>query len=487
MNILIASVYSHESYSRGIMPDVLQRKIEENPEAEIYYLTDSGSFSVCYFNHEKKPEICYRCKTAVKNTLKLIKGNFEHLKISDIITKEDHAQAMAFFGGEETVKIDHVFEGFEVGAATLSTYFSRIRDRNLVELSKHSFVKELAVNALALYLAVKRFLEERKIDVVYNFNGRHEYVRAIMRAAHAVRLDCYNLEKARPGGYIDFYKNTLPHTIKYKQDLVMNCWENSSLPEEEKKKIGAAFYERQKNGETLIFPSFTGNMKKGMIPECLLNSRKNLVVFNSSDDEFASLGEEFQNPFFKDQNEGLEYLVYLAGSRLREYNLIIRMHPNLVGVPYPFVEKIKELHQKHPNVFVIEPESEIDTYALMDRASKVISFGSTTGLEANVRQKPVILLGKCFYYYTGAAYVPARKEEIPELLSEDLSPRPMLPALQFGYYYMQGGTKAKYYYEGKIGSGVYFKDHPIPSYSADQRLKAKMIQYLYKHFNIVLK
>src|SRR5690606_20416166 len=130
MNILVSSIYSHNSYSRGIMPDVLQTQIAEHPDASIYYLTNSHSFDICYFNIEKKPEICYLCKTGVKNTLKLVEGKFTHLKISDLVSNEDKELAAEFFRNKGAVDFSQVFEGFEVGEATLSTYISRTRDRD---------------------------------------------------------------------------------------------------------------------------------------------------------------------------------------------------------------------------------------------------------------------------------------------------------------------------------------------------------------------
>lgn len=475
--VLVASVYSHQSYSRGIMPDVLQTQIDNNPGAKIFYLTNSNSFDVCYFNTEKKAEICYRCKTAVKNALKLIEGPFEHIKISDILAPEDLEKANEFFSEGETVKMDQVFEEFEVGAATLSTYFSRIRDLDLVDIHRYPFVKELAINALALYLAVKRFMADNKVEIVYNFNGRHGYVRAIMRAAHANKIDCFNLERTRMGGYVDLYKNVLPHSIKYKENLVNKYWNDSSLPEAEKINIGSSFYSRQRAGDSIVYPSYTNGMKEGEVPPEILNGNKNIVAFNSSEDEFASFGEEFENPLFRDQNEGLRYLAEIFGTRLKHYNFIIRMHPNLSGVKFAFVEKIRNLHQSYPNVFVVTPESQYDTYALMEIAEKVVSFGSTTGLEASFRRKPVILLGKCFYYYTNAAYVPKNKEELEFLLVNDLEPRPVEVALKFGFYFMNGGIKTKYYYEDRMGEGVYFKNQLIPFYSWHERIKAKIIQH----------
>jgi len=486
MNILIASVFSIGSYSRGIMPDVLQSQLDNNPDATIYYLTCSNTFDVCYFNIHKQPDVCYRCKTGVKNTLELVKGNFKHLKIDDLISSEDKQQAVSFFSNKSIIEFDQIYDNFEVGAATLSTYISRTRDRDLHDVNQ-KYVKELAVNALSFYLGLQKFLDKEKIDLVYNFNGRQDYVRAVMRASLSKNIDCYNVERARFEGNIEYYKNVLPHNIRYKANLVEKCWTGSKLSESEKTKIGTNFFNRQKSGESIIFPSYTQGMSKEEVPDYLSNGNKNIVLFNSSDDEFAALGEEYKNPFFKNQNEGLEYLSKLFGERLRSYNLIIRMHPNLAGVEHKFVEEIKQLHQKHPNIFVVNAESKIDSYALMEKAQKVISFGSTTGLEANFLRKPVILLGKGIYLYAEVAYIPENKEEIENLITSDLKPKPILDTLKFGFYFLKGGTKSRYYYESNKGDGVFFKKKGIHIFTIPQRIKARIIQKVFQFFKLRLK
>ncbi len=486
MKILIASVFSIGSYSRGIMPDVLQSQLDKYPDATIYYLTCSNTFNVCYFNIHKQPEICYRCKTGVKNTLELVNGNFKHLKIEELIFSEDKQKATSFFSDKPIIDFDQVFENFEVGSATLSTYISRSRDRDLHDVNQ-DYVKELAVNALSFYLGLQRFLEKEKIDRVYNFNGRQDYVRAVLRASLSKNIDCYNVERASFGGNIEFHKNVLPHNIRYKVNLVEQCWRESDLSEAEKKEIGANFFNRQRSGESIIFPSHTKGMTKEEVPGYMSNGNKNIVLFNSSDDEFAALGEEYKNPFFVNQNEGLEYLCILFGERLINFNLIIRMHPNLAGVKHKFVEEIKHLHQQYSNIFVIEAESKIDSYALMKRSHKVISFGSTTGLEANFLQKPVILLGKSLYYYSEVAYIPENKEGIEALITFNLQPKPIENTLKFGFYFLKGGTKSLYYQESNRGDGVFFKNKGIHSFTITQRVKARIIQKAFQLFNLRLK
>lgn len=486
MNILVASIFSHNSYSRGIMPDVLQTQIDRHPDANIFYLTNSNSFDVCYFNIEKKPDVCYRCRTGVKNTLKLVKGSYTHITISDIISDDDYGKAQDFYSSKDTVEMSDKFEDYEVGAATLSTYISRTRDRDLKQVNR-PFVKELAINAIALYLATCRFIKENDIQVVFNFNGRQEYVRAVMKAAISQGKDCFNVERTRLNGHIDFFKNSLPHDPVYKFFLVEKYWSESALSEKKKEKIGSTFFKRQKAGESVVFPSYTGRMHEGEMPASFRNGNKNLVLFNSSDDETAAFGKMHGNPFFRDQNEGLEYLSNLVGKHLTSYNLIIRMHPNLAGVDQDYVRQIKALHQKFPNVFVVDAESTTDSYALMAIAEKVITFGSTTGLEANFIRKPVVLLGIGFFYHADYAYKPENKENIKTLLNAELDPKPLLDTLKVGFYLQRGGVKTQYYNEDKIGEGVYFKGKRVHFYSIPQRIKAKAIQIAHRHLKVRIK
>ncbi|WP_034920714.1 hypothetical protein [Gillisia sp. CAL575] len=486
MNILIASIFSIDSYSRGIMPDVLQEQIANNPDANIYYLTCSNTFDVCYFNISKQPDICFRCKAGVSNTLSLIEGDFHSIKLSDLIINHDRELAQEFFQKNNKIDFDLNYENFEIGSSTLSTYISRSRDRDLLHVNQ-DYVHELASNALVTFLSVKRFIADKEIDLVYNFNGRQDYVRAILRAALANNIDCLNVERARLGGFVETYKNVLPHNIHNKWELVQECWDKSQLSQEEKLKIGSEFFERQKSGESIIFPSYTGEMKKGSLPKMIFNGNKNIVLFNSSDDEFAALGKEFDNPYYKDQLEALQVLTDFVGRSLSSHNLIIRMHPNLKGVTHEYATKILGLNKLYPNIFVISPESPADSYELIGIADKVISFGSTTGLEANYQGKPVILLGKGLYFYSIVAYVPKNISEIRVLLKKDLQPKPKDDTIKFGFYFLKGGKKTKYYFEDSSGEGIFFKKVRIHYYTFAQRFKSKLIQIAYKLFQLRIK
>jgi hypothetical protein len=413
----------------------------------------------------------------VRNNLKLVSGDFEVIKLADIISAEDRKITADFFANAQTIDRKLFYSNFDVGEAAISSYITRTRDKELALAADTNFITQVSINSLLVYLGVKRFLQDRAISKVILFNGRLDYVRAVLRACESLSVECHVFERARPGGYYEYFVNTLPHNIKAKKQLIEDAWNLSPLPLDEKIKIGSEFFNRKIRGEVTISKSYTSGQTKNALPSEIDFSKPTFVLYNSSDDEFVAVGEEYKNPFFEDQNAGIEYLVEQFGKRYPQFNLVIRMHPNLTGIDFSYATDIKAMHQRYKNVFVITPESVIDTYALLNKAWKVISFGSSMGMEATFWEKPVILLAKCRYFFSDVAYVPENIDQIDSLLVKELKPKEKLNAIVFGFYYTHGGTKAKYF-ESKSMTEQIFKGRTMNSYSVKQRVMSLLIRLL---------
>ena len=98
------------------------------------------------------------------------------------------------------------------------------------------------------------------------------------------------------------------------------------------------------------------------------------------------------------------------------------------------------------NLTIIQPDSPISSYALMDACEKSISFGSTMGIEATYWKRPSILYGKSYYMLTNCTYVPKSLNELMELLLDrDLPPLPRESAYPFAYFSTRYGTETKYF------------------------------------------
>jgi hypothetical protein len=116
-----------------------------------------------------------------------------------------------------------------------------------------------------------------------------------------------------------------------------------------------------------------------------------------------------------------------------DLHFYLRIHPNLKGVTHRDHMDLYQLKQ-YPNITIIPPESMVSTYALMDACEKVVTFGSTTGVEASYWGKPSILVGRSYYEMLDACYHVKSKEELAEALKAQLAPKDRLGADKYGYF-----------------------------------------------------
>lgn len=172
---------------------------------------------------------------------------------------------------------------------------------------------------------------------------------------------------------------------------------------------------------------------EGLLPEGFKNDLRNVVIFNSSQDEIAALGDEWMdNQLFSTQFDAIEYMIQHAASDIHFY---LRIHPNLKGVYHSGHMRLYEL-DKYSSMTVIPPDSPVSTYALMDVCSKVVTFGSTTGVEASYWGKPSILIGRSFYEQSGSCYQVHTRQQLVNFLNCFLAPKDKIGALKYAYFLM---------------------------------------------------
>jgi len=485
MKKLIFSTFNFAPSFVGVMLNELQSNVSAGDE--VFFVTCSRSFNRCGFNLYGLKYACDLCEHRLHHTLPLVEGNYKHLKLEDLIRPEDAREAEIFQASLGNIDSKVFYKTFDVGDSVLSSYISKTRDKDLTQDEHYPSLKELTGYACMVYTAISRFLQEQAIDEVILFNGRWDYYRAVLRATQEANIKCRVVENFRSGGFIEVFDSSFPHSIRNKQLNFDTTWNNAGIPESEKAAIGSQFFERKRNGEVIVDKSYTGMQQKNQLPEGVDRSKKLVVIFNSSDDEFAAVGDEYKNPFFTDQSEGITWLVHLFGKELTDFELVVRMHPNLLGIQYAYAQDLYALEGLYPNVHIIKPESKVDSYALLDVAYKVITFGSSIGVESTYWGKPVMLLAKAYYSMSDVAHVPASRDAIKQMILTDLEPKPKLHAIKVGYYFLRGGVKAPYYdYEYK--KKYFFKGRRIDVLPKALRVYYKVLKTLkFKNRKTVLR
>jgi hypothetical protein len=474
MNVLIFNTFSFAPSFTSVVFDEIQTQIDLGNN--VTHVTCGGTFSLCGFNFGLKYG-CEICKYRLQKALPLVDGEFTTIKIGDYINELEDRIADGFVTDDISIDWDLYYEDFDIGESVLSSYISKTRDRDLVLDDSRETQLKILKNALKVYLAIKRLFAERNIDKLIVFNGRWDYYRAAFRAAQSIQIPVLAIENFRTGGYKEYFPDSLPHNMDLKGRKMEECWQLALTPENQKIALGETFFTRKRKGEVVVDKAYSKGYVKRLLPEGIDLNRKSIVLFNSSDDEFAAVGKDYRKTLFRNQVEGIDHLIELIGKKYHEFQLIIRMHPNLSGLEFSYVSDVLSCHKRYDNIFVVPPESKVDSYSLIELAWKVVTFGSTIGVEATFFGRPVILLAKTYYWKMNVAYVPDSLSEVEEYILQELQPKPRLNALKIGYYFLNGGTKAKYY-NSNGRKAFFFKEVDMMKIDLLSRIYFKFLKVL---------
>ncbi|GMR10730.1 MAG: hypothetical protein BMS9Abin28_1553 [Anaerolineae bacterium] len=103
--------------------------------------------------------------------------------------------------------------------------------------------------------------------------------------------------------------------------------------------------------------------------------------------------------------------------------LVVRVHPGeMLGAGHPSAEVVREALPEMPaNVVVVGPDSEINTYDLIEMADLGLVYTSTVGLEMAMAGIPVVVAGETHYRAKGFTSDPTSKDEYFETVDRLLA------------------------------------------------------------------
>lgn len=412
---------------------------------EIYFLSCKGSLLPCQSNLEMDEAKCKLCRFNQEGAFRDHFEGIKHLYIDDYssIKEVDFLFKKNQFDSYKSVNaIKSIqFRGVSIGYGALSTYISATRNKN-PELDKafRTYFDRLLKVEIFIKVALDRIIDEIHPDVITIFNGRIHDTRPVYQTAINLGIPLRGVETVVKGKfelYRRVFKNSLPHGIRYHTEEIKRTWNESKHSIAQRYDIAASFYNGRRNKQLIRdVKVYTSNQINHLLPNDFDEHKHNIAIFNSSEDEFAAIGEEWEYlSLFASQEEGIKWL--LENTKDDSIHFYLRVHPNLKEVSYGYHERLYALEGYYSNITVISADSQVSTYALMDAVDKVVVFGSSAGIEAAYSCKPVILLGGTFYYYLEATYNPDDVEELRQLIfDEKLSPKATDGAIKFAYYLM---------------------------------------------------
>ena len=428
--------------------EILQREIDNKDE--LYAFVCNGFLERCDQNLEAQESVCTICVNKRKKGFSLLSEKVNLIPIQ--FEKRDFKYFDAKTDLKSFLKIKH--KEFDLGLAVASSLISRKRDSNISIEENFEYFKSITNNAASLYDFFIAELEKIKPEKVYIFNGRFDYDRALLRACETLKIDYTIFDGAGPLDKFMLIKNAMIHDIDKFHDRVFDVWNESTLNEEEKKKIGEGFYQERRYGSDKARYYFVENQKAGILPDSWDSSKINVTVFLSSEDEFVAIGEQWKMDLYDSQLDGLRKIANSLKQKNDSVKLYIRIHPNTFNTSPEFVKEIFDLESDY--IEVIPPDSLISSYSLLLSSSKIITFGSTMGIEAAFWGIPSINLGKCLFMHMGVSYTCKNHEELMEMLfAEHLKPIHTDNVYKYGFYQMNFGIDYKYFESINNEVGIY--------------------------------
>jgi len=412
-----------------------------------------GELDACDVNPRHRRTICAECISRGQQGAKLLA---RPLHVQRAFTRTatvaaELAQIPARFSSLESLKAFHL-DQFDIGYAALSSLVTLTRDPD-VDLVAHADLLHRLLRASWLaYRSVQRHLQEKSVDRLYVFNGRFAPLRAALRACQAVGVPCLVHERGHDLDHYALFRDTLPHDLVSMDRQIREAWDRAGSAS---RRTGVArqWYERRARGAETNFKSFVTSQQANRLPDGWDSTKTNIAIFTSSEDEFVAIGDSWRNPLYPRQLSGLSAILASLSDIRSNLHLYVRMHPNLAEVDNRQTRAMRQLSAE--GLTVIPPEDSVSTYDLMRRADKVVSFGSTAGIEAAYWGTPSILAGPCFYRELGSTYNPATHAELMRLIAARLAPPEIEGALMFGYYFGSFGEPFRHFRASGVFSGTF--------------------------------
>lgn len=326
----------------------------------------------------------------------------ELVRTSRYLSAEDRSRAKELSATTPLAEIATFrFDGLPIGehAKAGALRYYGIGDLTL-EPEGEGVLRRYLEASLLTALALRNLLKERRYDVVVTNHGIYTPHGIINAAAKAegVRTVTWNLAYRKQCAIFS-HGETYHHTLMSEPTV---DWESFPFSKAQEDDIVAYLNSRRFGKRDWIWfnRDADDNMER-FAQETGIDWKKPVIGMLTNVVWDAQLHYP-ANAFPSMLDWVHETLRYFATRK--DLQLLIRVHPGELAPPggntvsrQPAVEEIRKAFPELPkNIFIIPPESDVSTYAAMDRCDAVIIYGTKTGVELTSSGIPVIVAGEAW-------------------------------------------------------------------------------------------
>lgn len=433
MNIL---VYSHMSLWIDFHAETIEICLRHLKAGDkVFLLSCDGSLASCPANPYHKLESCKKCKRQTQwSTNRILNNQVVDIRLPFNIS----VTATPCFSS-----LDDLFEYSLYGVPFGELVVSQLVDDNqdcFFPLSEYQDrVHDLLSSAIHLYTFAQNTIVENHIDLVYVWNGRRCSDGPVSYAALNLGVELITHCQARQPKNILQTSSPKVHDMAFLKKDLNKTISDSVLLEDPMllEQTANSYYNSLRYGSNIYLggANFSRNFSKTKPKNLPPSVKPKLVIFTSSFWEYYGMSD-WKGGTYDSHYDGLEQILR-DRSITDHWNCIIRWHPNLANSGFYEREKVNSIMNLYSSVsYHYPPSSDVNSYALIELSSAVVTFGSTIGIEASYYGKPSILLGRSVYEDLDACYTPKTHSDLVELLANVPEPRhnQKLYATYYAYY-----------------------------------------------------
>jgi len=322
------------------------------------------------FGASMSRRVSFLSKVLLKNKINIV--GYPSISLSTI--KNINKWASKFNGSLNELR-KYKYKNAFLGLGVASSLISFFGDSKIDPNDKIKITRNFLISSAIVFERSKKVISLIKPDRIYTFNGRFSVTKSITEAARLSNIKIYRHERASHFTKYEIFKKPIQE-FNYIEQRIEELWRKTK----NKKKflIGKFFFIKKRKGEGIGWHSFTQNQKKDSLP----NFKKNMSIltyFTSSEDEYEAFRDQYISGPWSDQISAIKDLIQII-KKFNDLHLLIRMHPNLINKSGKQNKEWFDLACE--KVTVIKPQEKIDSYALLDASSLILTFGSTIGIEA---------------------------------------------------------------------------------------------------------
>jgi len=430
---------------------------------QVTVMVCNGDLTTCEVNPAHEAGLCVRCVGRSRTGISWLSRKVDVVPLLQL-TEKDRQELRDIKTDWRTrdEMTEFAVENFDVGWAAHSTLAGLFLRPDYDVQKEHDQVRRTILSSVAVFRSVQNFLSRVQVDRLYVFNGRLATLRAVMRAAQSRAVPFFTHERGSSFEKFSLFEDHAPHDLDFYQDEVRRAW--ALADPEIRELIGASFYADRVAGTQSDWYSFAMKQEQGKLPDTWKDAAKNIVIYCSTSDEVDCLRDLVQGrTLYENQYEGIDRILASAKDH-PDLNFFVRLHPRSASMPETGSRRLME--RREPNLTVIAGDSPISTYAMMRKATRVISFGSTTGIEAAYWGKLSILGYRSYWDTLGSVHIPKSHDEMMQLIVGDDPPPPdKLGALMYGYFVKTFGMPFRYNVRTGLMGGT-FKDRQLKPHVA---------------------